>query len=368
MLLFIFGLFISINDSLAGDHPLAADIAAGFSKWQTTTPRTALYYAEVLAQGNDADQKKAQAIIFHGAGFGGFAKNRTATPDEMKQYYSTINLIKGIIPNASELGKSGRADVTYHQDVMRLLSLSATGSLVESAPLYQENGVMLTGAFYWLGQYHMHVNSAMRAFNDFLLKNYAPYREKSVCCYANADYPYYALPHVHSYNSVVRSYDFKSNPGNYLNIVELDASRNEPIFFRPHGHVGACTQTPAGSSWQGTIKASILWRDGSTTDFNDSVSIHDNVASPNAVTNLGTLDDLNLKGPFVSSIQDDYSVKTLHVVVDRDKQTRLLDVSDGHAKPAKKDLTTVELLGYLVYVTDPLQFEFVKEQLKCMAV
>lgn len=341
---------LSVTES---PHSLA--IAEGFESWKPETPRTALSYAEHLASlGDNLSKQQAQAIIFYGAGFGGFAKNRKANAQEMGQYFNIINQLKGMIPDEKSLGLSGRDDVTYHQNVMHLLANQEAQQLQEISKI-QRYSLRTTDSFRWLGMYAMHCNSVFCDIHNELA-NFQLLQQKSPCVYNGY---FDASPQVHPYGTQDDEQTFAhctfAKHGAFIVISDpLNSWQNKDILLRPHAYMGYHAKIGAGKSWSQKLEASVTWSDSETKDCSGPVHIHDHVASPAGVMVLDKYENLMAKGPFVTHITSHHPIKTLHILVPNQKQGFSPD-----------QFSTTELVGYLAFVyPNPTYQKFILEQLK----
>lgn len=199
-----------------GDHRYDDDIQKGFRQWSPTggVAKTALSYAEYLASQNDPTLKKrAQAIVFRGAGFGGFAKNRTANNHEMGQYFSVFEKIKGLEPfDEDYLGVVGLEKSSCYAQAFALFMQRYTRTPSEAFKSghndkisillqrsYEKPGRLKWNNFFqntlrWVGQYEIYKSESARRMFE-ILRTSSPV-ERAQCIYRGS---FTAVPHVHTY-------------------------------------------------------------------------------------------------------------------------------------------------------------------------
>lgn len=296
------------------------EIAANFKKWAPASGhKTALTYAQHLSHQHDETAKKhAQAIILYGVGFGGFAKGRTATPDEMNQYFDIVNHLNSLVPDEASLIRTDRGDVTYHQNVMLLLLRQAGGLHKETGHIF---GAPLPSydAFAWLGRYAAYHNKTLGLIYDALDNRITPFFERGEAVYSGM---FAAVPHVHPYGTGEEETNFAHHcfryKGSFINWAEsLEAWKGKSLLFRPHAYLGAKENIKAGKAWNQNVVASVTLLDGSVKNISGPVHIHDNVASPNGVMTIQKSMDPAQPDFFTTAITspNHHPVQTLHILI-----------------------------------------------------
>ena len=313
-----------------GDYRYDDDIQKGFRQWVPAggAAKTALSYAEYLASQNDTTLKKqAQAIVFRGAGFGGFAKNRTANDHEMGQYFSVFEKIKGLEPFDEEyLGEVSLEKSSYHAQafalfMQRYIAKSSEAFKFDFASgdkvltLMWCSGVMgevfskkylYQNTLRWVGQYEIYKSESARRMFE-VLRTSKPVG-KAACIYGGY---YSAVPHVHSYNSERRpNFGLSLPDGRLVAFADFGFIEGKGnLLFRPHAYLGSKFNIPSGGRLDCVVNATLHFAAEGSMSIAGLVSIHDKVASPDTLS-LGVK---SIERPFISKITNIAPVHTLHI-------------------------------------------------------